>query len=125
MCNEVLKRCRSRKQDFMLSPQNALHGGVIALVMDVSMGHLLARSPAVGVTLELKTQFLRSVKGEPAKVIGSIVKSGRRIQFLEARLNDSSNKLAPVSTSTWKTVAKDRENRQKECQHGKLTDVFD
>ena len=45
--------------DFMFNPQGSLHGGLIATVLDVSMGHLLQKSIGPGMTLEMKTQFLR------------------------------------------------------------------
>ena len=36
--------------DFMYNPQGSLHGGIIALAMDVSMGHLLNHLQGPGAT---------------------------------------------------------------------------
>lgn len=91
--------------DFMMNPQGTLHGGIFALVMDVSMGHLLARMAGPCATLEMKTQYLRAVSPGPAKVVGSILKRGRSVSFLESRFYDSTGKLAAFSTSTWKLAA--------------------
>ena len=35
-------------KDFMFNPQGTLHGGVIAFMLDISMGHLLNRSIEIG-----------------------------------------------------------------------------
>ena len=39
----------------MFNPQGALHGGVIATVMDISMGHLLNHVDGPGSTVEMNT----------------------------------------------------------------------
>lgn len=91
--------------DFMLNPQGTLHGGVIALVMDVSMGHLLAKLQGPGATLEMKTQYLSAVTHGRARVVGSILRRGRNIWFLESRFFTSEGDLAAFSTSTWKLLA--------------------
>ena len=38
-------------QDFMFNPQGGLHGGVIAFVLDISMGHLLYQKSGPGTTV--------------------------------------------------------------------------
>ncbi len=91
--------------DFMLNPQGTLHGGIVALVTDVSMGHLLAKVAGPCATLEMKTQYLRAILPGPAKVVGSILKRGRSVSFLESRFYDSTGELAAFSTSTWKLAA--------------------
>ena len=35
-------------KDFMFNPQGALHGGVTAFVLDISMGHLLYKTSGPG-----------------------------------------------------------------------------
>ena len=90
-------------QDFMYNPQGSLHGGVIALAMDVSMGHLLNRLQGPGATLEMKVQYLRAVRGGNAVATGRVLRRGREIAFLESRLIDAEGKLAAMATSTWRT----------------------
>ena len=90
-------------QDFMYNPQGSLHGGIIALAMDVSMGHLLNRLQGPGATLEMKVQYLRPVRGNNAVATGRVLRRGREIAFLESRLIDDEGKLAAMATSTWKT----------------------
>lgn len=92
-------------KDFMLNPHATLHGGIVALVMDVSMGHLLMQIGGPCTTLEMKTQYLAAVRPGPAKVVGQILRRGRSVSFLESRFYDASGQLAAFSTSTWKLLS--------------------
>jgi uncharacterized protein (TIGR00369 family) len=89
-------------KDFMFNPQGNLHGGITALVMDVSMGHLLSHLQGPGATLELKAQYLRAVRGGRVRVQGSVIKRGASIWFLQSSFYDSEGELAAFATSTWK-----------------------
>jgi uncharacterized protein (TIGR00369 family) len=86
--------------DYMYNPQGSLHGGVIAIAMDVSMGHLNHRFLRTGVTLEMRTQFLRSVTG-PCWCEARFTKTGRRIVFSESKLYDEAERLCAVASATW------------------------
>lgn len=86
--------------DYMYNPQGSLHGGVIAIAMDVSMGHLNHRFLRTGVTLEMKTQFLRPVTG-PCWCEARFTKTGRRIVFSESKLVDERANLCAVASATW------------------------
>ena len=90
--------------DFMFNPQGSLHGGIIALAMDVSMGHLLNRLQGPGATLEMKVQYLRPLRGGRAVATGSVLRRGGSIAFLESRLTDEGGALAAIATATWKTM---------------------
>ena len=71
-------------KDFMFNPQGSLHGGVIAFALDVSMGHLIKRSIGrAGITLEMKTQYLRSAGVGRVRCEGRFLKKGRSIVSLE------------------------------------------
>jgi uncharacterized protein (TIGR00369 family) len=87
--------------DYMLNPQGSLHGGVISLVMDASMGHLMMRENLRGATLEMKTQFIRALRSGRARAIGRIVKRGRTVWFLESHLHDADGVLAATTTATF------------------------
>jgi uncharacterized protein (TIGR00369 family) len=86
--------------DYMHNPQGSLHGGVIAIALDVSMGHLLHRFLRTGVTLEMKTQYLRPVRG-PCWCQARFTKAGRRVVFSESKLYDDQDRLCAVATATW------------------------
>ena len=90
--------------DYMFNPQGSLHGGIIALAMDVSMGHLLNRLRGPGATLEIKVQYLRPVGAGRAVAVGRVLRQGGSVAFLESRLTDGDGALAAVATSTWKTA---------------------
>ncbi len=92
--------------DDMYNPQGALHGGLIQVVLDVSMGHLNHRFLRTGVTLEMKTQFLRPVTG-PCWCEASFVKAGRTIVFSESKLYDGDDRLCALANATWLLLPED------------------
>lgn len=90
-------------RDFLFNPQGSLHGGAIAIVMDISMGHLLRESYGrAGATLEMKLQYLRPLKSGRARCVARFLQRGNSIAFLESKLTDAEGQLAVVATSTWK-----------------------
>ena len=89
--------------DFAYNPQGSLHGGVIAIVMDIAMGHLLHHTLGVsGATLEMKLQYLQPVRAPAASCTARFIRKGRSICFMEAQLHDSAGTLAVVATATWR-----------------------
>ena len=85
-----------------MNPQGSLHGGIIATVMDISMGHLLNETVGKGATIEMKIQYLRPVHVGKVTCEGRFIKKGRKLSFMESRLSDQDGKLAAVATATWK-----------------------
>ncbi len=92
--------------DFMFNPQGTVHGGVIATVLDISMGHLLQKAIGPGMTLEMKTQFLRPVRIGRMRAEGRFLKKGKSINYLETRLTDAEGGLLAVANSTWQLLPK-------------------
>lgn len=89
--------------DFLFNPQGSYHGGMLATVMDISMGHLINHATGVpGATLEMKSQYPRPLTKGPARCEGRFLRQGRSIGFLESRVWDGDGKLAAHGTSTWK-----------------------
>ena len=88
--------------EMLMNPQGSLHGGIIATVMDISMGHLLNKTVGKGATIELKIQYLRPVREGRVTCEGRFIKKGRSLSFMESRLSDQAGKLAAVATATWK-----------------------
>lgn len=91
-------------KEYMFNPQGSLHGGVMATVMDISMGHLLKHVSGPGVTLEMKLQYLRPVTQGRIRVRGQFIKRGKEICFLSSEASDSRGKLVAIATSTWKPL---------------------
>lgn len=99
---KTLCRIRFQAEDFLFNPQGTLHGGAIATVMDISMGHLINKVTGPGATIEMKVQFIRPVTEGLVTVDGRFVKRGRSISFMESHLLDCDNKLCASATATWK-----------------------
>ena len=94
--------------EWMFNPQGSLHGGIISTVLDISMGHLLHHTAGAGVTLEMKTQYLRPVPdaeiGGPVSCVAGFLKRGRSINFLESCMQDRSGKVMAAASSTWRLL---------------------
>lgn len=88
--------------EMIKNPQGSVHGGVLASVMDISMGHLINKIDAPGATVEMKIQFMRPLLGATAVCEGSFLKRGRSLSFMESRIWDENGKLAAHATATWK-----------------------
>lgn len=92
-------------RDFLFNPQGSLHGGILATILDISMGHLLHHHSGVGVTLEMKIQFARPVGAGRIRCEAAFIKRGRSVNFLEAKLADAEGRIVAAATSTWQLVA--------------------
>lgn len=90
--------------DFLFNPQGTLHGGVIATVMDISMGHLLHHAGGPGATLEMKTQFLKPARGGTLTCTGRFLRRGRGISHLASEMVDDDGELVAFATATWKLL---------------------
>jgi acyl-CoA thioesterase len=101
--------------DFLRNPQGSLHGGVIATVMDISMGHLCHRYLSTSVTIEMQMRFFRPVHG-PSRCEGRLLRGGRRIVHLESRLYDEENRLAASATGSWHRLDATSETPQSQEQ---------
>ena len=91
-------------KDFMHNPQGGLHGGVIAFVLDVSMGHLLYRASGPGATLEMKVQYLTVARSGRLTCTARFLRHGRSISALRGELTDEKGELVAYGTSTWKSL---------------------
>ena len=91
-------------KDFMHNPQGGLHGGVIAFVLDVSMGHLLYRRSGPGATLEIKVQFLTVARSGRLTCTARFLRHGKSISALRAELLDEKGEMVAYATSTWKSL---------------------
>ena len=95
---------RFEPADFLFNPQGTLHGGIIATVMDISMGHLLAREAGPGATLEMKTQYLKAATAGKLVCTGRFLRRGKAISFLASEMVDDRGELVAYATATWKSL---------------------
>ncbi|MCL1483531.1 MAG: PaaI family thioesterase [Marinobacter sp.] len=90
----------------LYNPLGSLHGGVMALVMDISMGHLINHViGGGGSTLEMKIQYMHPITTGAVRFEGHFMKKGRNVSFLESRAFNDAGKLVGMATSTWKMPA--------------------
>ena len=85
----------------MSNPRGALHGGVIAFVLDISMGHLLQRQVGGGATVEMKIQYLKAVSAGRVTATGRFLRKGRTLSYLHSELVDEKGELIAYATGTW------------------------
>jgi uncharacterized protein (TIGR00369 family) len=93
---------REREYD----PEGAVHGGVIATVLDTAMGFavrsLLAEGDTVA-TAELRTSYRRPVTVEagPLRVEAGVLHRSRTTALAEGRVVDAEGRLFAHATATW------------------------
>ncbi|MEM8852968.1 MAG: PaaI family thioesterase [Pseudomonadota bacterium] len=91
-------------RDFAFNPQGSLHGGVIAIILDIAQGHLIHHvMGGPGATLEMKLQYLAPVRGPMARARGEFLRQGRSICFTTASMCEgNSDEPAVIATATWR-----------------------
>ena len=87
----------------MLNPRGTVQGGIVAAMLDDTMGPALANTTGgtiVPSSIDLNVSFLRPV--QPGRVIGRgrVVKLGKAVAFLEAELFDEAGTLLARATSS-------------------------
>jgi len=91
-------------KDFMFNPQGSLHGGIIASVMDISMGHLLKRVQGPGTTLEIKVQYVKAARHGRLRSVGEFIRQGRGISYMRSTMTDAQGDVVAFATATWKRL---------------------
>lgn len=89
----------------LFNPQGTLHGGVLATAMDISMGHLLNQAAGPGATLEIKVQYMASVRAGPVRCRATFLRQGRSLSFLQSHATRADGALAAHATATWRRLA--------------------
>src|ERR1700736_3605457 len=84
--------------EFHYNPLGTMHGGVIATLLDSSLGCVVQSMLPAGTgytTIELKVNYLRSITTKTGTIYseGKIIHVGGRIATAEGRLTDAEGKL--------------------------------
>jgi uncharacterized protein (TIGR00369 family) len=92
-------------QECHYNPLGAVHGGIIATLLDSAMGLAVHSRLAAGrsyTTLEIKVNYLRGVTIETGRVrvTGRVLHFGRQTAMAEASLVDGAGKLCAQASST-------------------------
>lgn len=83
------------------------HGGLIAALVDTTMGYAGICLDLMLVTLEMNLNYFASVNvGEKIFADGEVIHAGRTTVVAEARVYDSKNKLVTKSRGTYFPVGK-------------------
>jgi acyl-coenzyme A thioesterase 13 len=94
-------------KDFMSNPRGGLHGGVIAFVLDISMGHLIQKKVGGGTTVEMKVQYLKAVSSGRVTATGRFLRQGRTLCYLRSELVDEKGEMIAYATGTWMALRKE------------------
>jgi uncharacterized protein (TIGR00369 family) len=92
-------------QEFHYNPLGAVHGGVLATLLDTATGCSVHSTLPAGIgytSVDLNTKFLRPVTVHSGRLRceGSMLSKGRRTALAEARLTDGDGRLVAHATST-------------------------
>ncbi len=91
--------------EVMYNPIGYIHGGIITYLADTAMGHLCAVfADRPGVSLELKTQFMRTAKSGNLHAEAYFMKNGKQVQFVECTVKDDKDQLLAKVTGTFFSV---------------------
>ncbi|QIW22886.1 PaaI family thioesterase [Sulfolobus sp. S-194] len=86
-------------------PGDMVHGGISMYVLDTvcwSVARLVSDTQVL--TLELKFSFLEPLKGKEFRVIGKILKKGKRTIFTEGEIYNDKGKLCVKALGTFMKV---------------------
>ncbi|HXF51000.1 MAG TPA: PaaI family thioesterase [Dehalococcoidia bacterium] len=88
----------------LLNPNGVLHGGAVYTMVDYSMG--AATMSVVGpgqycATIEIKMNYLASVRGGVLRCDTHVVKKGRHIVFLASEVRDDAGRLVATATGSF------------------------
>ena len=91
--------------EFHYNPLGAVHGGVIATLLDSAMScaiQTLLSASSNYTTVEMKVNFVRPILQDtgPLRCVGQVVHGGRRIATAEGKLVDAQGKLYAHGTTT-------------------------
>ena len=93
------------RPDFRLAPDSdAIHGGVLAALVDVT-GHaaVACTTGRVSPTIDLRTDFLAQARGEALVATGRLLKAGRSIARADVEVRDGSGVLVVAGRGTFST----------------------
>jgi acyl-CoA thioesterase len=91
----------------LLNPHGVLHGAAVYTMVDYSMGGAtMAVLPdgEICATIEIKINYLASVRGGALTCATEIVKQGRKVVFLESRVTDGGGKLVATASGSFAVI---------------------
>jgi uncharacterized protein (TIGR00369 family) len=97
---------RARVDERFLNPAGVIQGGFLAAMLDSAMGAsavtMVADRRVTVANTEMKVSFLRAAKvNDILTCVATVLKPGRVISFLEAKITDSDERLIATASSTY------------------------
>jgi uncharacterized protein (TIGR00369 family) len=108
------------RDELRQAPGGPLHGGVVASLMDVIGGIVVALELRKGIedlpleeqarkmksvsTIDLRVDYLRPAKGQDFTAMGSLLRSGRKLAVARMELRNEEDLLIAVGTGTYTTA---------------------
>lgn len=90
-----------------LNPHGSVHGAVVFALVDTGMGAatmtVLPRTSRCA-TIEIQTRFLAPVFGGALRAEVEVVKAGRRVVHLQARVTDGSGALVALAGGSFAVI---------------------
>lgn len=92
------------RPEWVVNPEgNYIHGGILAALVDLGADWALFSHTRRGVpTIDLRVDYHAPARGN-LRVVGTVVKVGRRISSAEARVFDESGKLVASGRGVYQT----------------------
>ncbi|WP_400162832.1 PaaI family thioesterase [Brevibacillus sp. TJ4] len=94
---------------FMLNARGVVHGGIVATLIDSTMGSLINRSLSsnqYAVTTELKVNYLRPGKGERIRAEARFLHRGQTLAVLECSVYNERNKRLAHGTGSFMVLTR-------------------
>ncbi|MCW2898553.1 MAG: hypothetical protein JWO67_818 [Streptosporangiaceae bacterium] len=100
----VVVRLVNRPEFRLASAGDAIHGGVLAALVDVT-GHaaVACATGRVSPTVDLRIDFLAMARGETLTATGRLLKAGRSIARADVEVRDTAGVLVVVGRGTFST----------------------
>ena len=97
---------RARVDERFLNPAGVVQGGFLAAMLDSAMGAsavtVAGDRKVIVANTEMKISFLRPVKaGDVLTCVATVLKPGKVISFLEAKIFDVEERLVATASSTY------------------------
>ena len=97
---------RVRVDERFLNPAGVVQGGFLAAILDSAMSAsavtVVGERKVIVANTEMKVSFLRSARvGDVLTCVATVLKPGRVISFLEARILDQDARLVATASSTY------------------------
>ena len=92
----------------LLNPNGVVHGGVLFTMVDTAMGKATLSVLDAGqrcASVEVQLRFLRPIAAGHLTATASVIRSGRKIIHLEARIHDGEGTLVATGTGTFVVIA--------------------